>query len=439
MTKVITIPDPISDKFIKLKILTIPEYESLVGEAKEKLITTKDSFTLLGYQIFLCEKLIVSFPKIVNKLEDNNKGDFLESMYVYIFNLYPKLHHNFICKDLNKGLSSELEEDGRKYLEDIKEDVEEEGAVIVSDVPFNSIKDVNDLREDLESNIIGQSEAINSVINNMKNVASGLYPRVSFFLLGPTGTGKTSLAKVLGKKFKNLVKINCAEFSSDKGEYSKLIGAPPGYIGHTSESLLAEKASKSNRWVFIFDEIEKAHPKFYDWLLGLLDDGKINDNQGRELDFSRSIFIFTSNKGVHESYGNVKLGFLPPNESKKVTYEESKDRIIDRLKEEFTPEFLGRIDEVILFNKLSKKDIRKIIENQLSSLPIKKTTRLINYVMSNSYEEEHGARDIKSFIKRNIASVLSEEMLKIPVEKRSGIVFDPHITNNKLKVKYNVI
>ena len=159
------------------------------------------------------------------------------------------------------------------------------------------IEDVNLLHTRFKDNIVGQKEAITSVINGIKVNAAGLSKHTSFLFVGPTGVGKTQLSKILGKHYSgDFYKINCAEYASGH-EYAKLIGSPPGYVGHSEKSLLGEKADISNRWVFIFDEIEKAHDKFYDFLLSLLDDGTCTDNLGNVLDFSESVFIFTK---VHQ-------------------------------------------------------------------------------------------------------------------------------------------
>ena len=218
-------------------------------------------------------------------------------------------------------------------------------------IALSSIGDITAVEDYLKENIIGQRDAIASLVNSLKLMASGLAKHASFLFVGPTGVGKTQLAKLLGEKFSgNFYKINCAEYAGGH-EYAKLIGSPPGYVGHTDKSFLAEKAEQSNRWVFLFDEVEKAHHKLYDFLLSLLDDGTCTDNLGTVLDFSESIFIFTSNQGI----GDIKRESVGFNRSEEqVTDKVTGDVIRKSIKSHFSPEFLNRLDDLVLFTSLTK-------------------------------------------------------------------------------------
>jgi len=284
------------------------------------------------------------------------------------------------------------------------------------------------IHKTIKTNLIGQDDATERVVNSLKVIAAGLSSFSSFFFIGPTGVGKTQLGRILGKCIGgNFFKINCGEYSSGH-EYSKLIGSPPGYVGHTDRSVLAEKAEESSRWVFLFDEIEKAHHKFYDFLLSLLDDGTVTDNMGRELDFSDSIFIFTSNQGTSDLKLGKTLGF--GNEEN--TYEGAKDQIKESVKKHFPSEFLNRIDEYILFNELSERDIRKIVSLELQGVPIKKTKSLLDYVVKGGYSKEYGARNVKRFIKSNITVKVAEAILEKRVPKKEGTMYSPKIKNGEL-------
>lgn len=249
------------------------------------------------------------------------------------------------------------------------------------------------------------------------------------FLLGDfTVTHNTRLAKVLSDIYykDRFFKVNCGEYSSAH-EYAKLIGSPPGYIGHTEKSVLTEKAEKSNSWIFLFDEIEKAHPKFYDFLLNLLDEGKVTDSNGNILDFSKSIFIFTSNKGMAEGrIGSSRMGFG----KETITYDESKDGIRESIKKSFSPEFLNRIDKTILFNQLNKEELMKVAKLELAGVPVKKTKELLAYLLDNGHSEEYGGRHLAKFIKNNIAILVAEAVLE-EVLPASGNYYTCKIKDNK--------
>ncbi|HAW77484.1 MAG TPA: hypothetical protein DCW74_17355, partial [Alteromonas australica] len=190
----------------------------------------------------------------------------------------------------------------------------------------------------------------------------------------------------------------------------------------------SEKAEESNRWVILFDEIEKAHPKFYDFLLSVLDDGTATDNMGKVLDFSESIFIFTSNQGISDLKLGEKLGFSQD----KVTVNSSKNEIRKSVKRKFPAEFMNRIDNYVFFNTLQPEHVRKIATLALNNLPIKKHKALLDFIAENGYSEEYGARNIKRFIKNEVATVIAEALLsrKLPIKK--GDLYTPKIVKGKL-------
>jgi ATP-dependent Clp protease ATP-binding subunit ClpA len=288
------------------------------------------------------------------------------------------------------------------------------------------------LHDTLKDNIVGQREALKAIIKALKLIASGLSKHSSFLFVGPTGVGKTQLARLLGENFSgNFLKINCAEYASAH-EYAKLIGAPPGYVGHTENSLLGEKAAKSNRWVLLFDEIEKAHHKLHDFLLSLLDDGTCTDNLGNILDFTNSIFIFTSNQGISEIKQDM-VGFTTPGvgeSSKKVTNE----IINNSIKRNFSPEFLNRLDDIIFFNRLTPNEVREVASLQLNNIPIQQTDALLKYVVDNGYSEEYGARNIARFIKNNISDKVADVILGKLRPKKVGDLYTPRITKGIVKI-----
>jgi ATP-dependent Clp protease ATP-binding subunit ClpC len=201
--------------------------------------------------------------------------------------------------------------------------------------------------------------------------------------------------------------------------------------------LLGEKAEQSNRWVFLFDEIEKAHHKLYDFLLSLLDDGTCTDNLGQVLDFSQSIFIFTSNQGITE-INKEPMGF----DRKKAPDEKVSSEIIRKsIKRHFSPEFLNRIDDIVVFHALSKEDVKKIAKLQLEALPIKATDSLIEYVAEGGYSNEYGARNIARFIKSNVSNKIADAILNKIVPTKEKDLYTPRIVDGTVRIvdtkKYN--
>ena len=338
--------------------------------------------------------------------------DALKVLYDHVLQCYPHFCLEALCQDLNATVSGDevrfiMEELAKEFR---KEQIKSQAKTKVhSRCKVKSLADIKKVEKYLKSNIIGQDPAIRTVVDALKVGVAGLSEFTSFFFIGPTGVGKTKLAKELAKKYSaNFFKINCAEYAG-KHEYSKLIGAPPGYVGHSESSLLGEKADLSNCWVFLFDEIEKADPKFYDFLLSLLDEGKCTDNMGRILDFSKSIFIFTSNQGLGDSrLGERRLGF----DSEVITYSQSKEGILRSIKKTFNPEFLNRLDYTVFFSEIDRAAAKKIASLELKTLPVKRTAALLNYIVKEAYSIEYGARNISKFIKNDICLKLADTILE---------------------------
>ena len=396
---------------------------------KKKINGLKASLSIESYMAHIIKSFLHNSDQFFNNLpeEEEEHLAILKAVYQSIIEAYPPFDLNFICADINNGT----------FLEDLQKVLgtfSPEGAFEEASNLKNSIKSINNLNDIqgldkfLKRKLIGQDQAISSVVESIKLIASGLYDNASFFFIGPTGVGKTELARLLGKRYSsNFWKINCAEYSASH-EYSKLIGSPPGYVGHSEKSLMAEKAQQSNRWVILFDEIEKAHSKFYDFLLSLLDDGTCTDNMGRVLDFSESIFIFTSNQGISDVKVGKKLGFS----SDYVSVSSSKEEVTASVKDNFPVEFMNRIDNYIFFNTLSQDDLRKIATLSLSNVPIKRHKALLDYVVKNGYSEEYGARNIKRFIKNKVAPVVAQSLLERRLPKKKGDLYTPKIKDNKL-------
>lgn len=409
-----------------IKKLRIREEQRAYLEVKRKIQTLEKPITIESYMVHVVKKFLHNVTEFFDNLPEDpeDRMVILKAVYHSIIDAYPPFDLSFVCADINNGT----------FLEDIQEAMAMFAGPAEGDLPPKSLKairtlsDVGALEKYLKKYLIGQDEAINGVVDSIKLVASGLYKNASFFFIGPTGVGKTELGKLLGKKYSgHFWKLNCAEYAQAH-EYAKLIGSPPGYVGHSEQSLMAEKAEESNKWIILFDEIEKAHPKFYDFLLSLLDDGTCTDNMGRVLDFSESIFIFTSNQGISDIRTGKKLGFGDD----RVSVSGSADNIKESVKKKFPVEFMNRIDNYVFFNTLEPKHLRKIATLSLRNIPIKRHKALLDFIVKNGYSEEYGARNIKRFIKNEVATVIAQALLERKLPSKKGDLYTPKIVNNKV-------
>jgi ATP-dependent Clp protease ATP-binding subunit ClpA len=294
--------------------------------------------------------------------------------------------------------------------------------------PLSNLESIQELDKFLKKNIIGQDEAIRAVCDAVKLKAADFSTHMNLFFIGKTGRGKTQLARKLGEKYsKHFWVINCAEFTNGH-EVSRLLGSPPGYIGHSESSLVKEKADQSNRWTIVFDEIEKAHPKLYNILLSLLDTGTLTDNSGNEIDLTDSIFIMTSNCGLKDLKTKT-VGFRSDPSS-----EGDKEEIMKSIEATFSPEFRGRVDEFVFFNDLTAEDIKEIAKLALAKYPIKATPEVVNYVIEHGYTEEFGARDIQRVLKRLVGLPLADEILANRQPDNGTGKYDAEVRENKLEI-----
>tara|TARA_R110000796_G_scaffold117128_2_gene229767 strand:+ start:204 stop:1532 length:1329 start_codon:yes stop_codon:yes gene_type:complete len=429
---------PELDLVLFVKGYSLTEEQKLYESLRDKILKEDKSIKIEDYKTFIVRKFLIDVEGFFDLLDTDDleeMNDGVDAAYNAIVGLYPPFALEFICTDLNTDTFMSGVE--RRFLKHIKDQIQSKSEQGGS-VALSGIEDINSLEEFFKDNIIGQRKALDAIIKALKLMASGLSGHSSFMFVGPTGVGKTQVGKLLGEKFSgNFYKINCAEYAGGH-EYAKLIGSPPGYVGHSEKSLLAEKAEESNQWVFLFDEIEKAHHKLYDFLLSLLDDGTCTDNMGTVLDFSESIFIFTSNQGAQDIKRNP-VGFDRVGDIK----QSITDGVIrDSIKNHFSPEFLNRIDDIVVFNSLTKPEVRKIAELQLEDLPIKATTPLIDYIVEKGFSSEYGARNIARFIKNNISDKIADAILNKLVPKKDGAYYTPRIVKGEVKIidtqKYNV-
>jgi ATP-dependent Clp protease ATP-binding subunit ClpA len=304
--------------------------------------------------------------------------------------------------------------------------------------------------DELKKRVVGQQEAISAVANAIRRSRAGVSeenkPIGSFIFLGPTGVGKTELAKALAAFMFNdenaMIRVDMSEYM-EKHAISKFIGSPPGYVGYEEGGQLTEQVRRRPYSVVLFDEIEKAHPDVFNILLQLLDDGRLTDAKGRVVNFKNAIIIMTSNLG-NQLLKEVSLGF----EDKAVKTEEKmdedkmKERVYEALKGHFKPEFINRLDEIIIFHPLGKKEIAKIIELQLDivkkrladkKIKLEFTKNLEDYLANKGFDPQFGARPLKRVIQNQILDDLAMQIIEGKIKEGQKVKVD--VDKNKVIFK----
>jgi len=444
--KVVTLD---GDMFFTLKL-----FDTLkVSLIESSLLTSYNKVPMRSvseYIISLIKVFVVDGDVIVKKINEEDE----ETKRIILYSYYNSIVQYYDCIAIEKFLNKLNEAVFTKYphkkpkapvgfptdpgILDILEGIEYPGLEKRKEKPMpkkaasgrriNTKEDLSKLKRYLKTNIIGQDQAIDSLVDATKLICTGFSDRATFFFLGPTGVGKTQLSKLFAEKYcGRYFKIDCGEYANGH-EFNKLIGSPPGYVGHSDTNILKTKSQESNSWVFIFDEIEKASHKLFDFLLSWIETGYVTDNAGNELDFSKSIFIFTSNVGIRDAKTGVGVGFS----SEERTYENSREDIIKEMEKTFSPEFRNRIDFTVFFNQLSRKDAEQIVMNELeNNVPIVITEEIINFIIDNGFSAKYGARQLQRFIKTKISLKVADAQLEelVPV---SGTFYDAEIRDNEL-------
>lgn len=302
------------------------------------------------------------------------------------------------------------------------------------------------LEKILHERVIGQNEAVSAVAKAVRRGRVGLKdpkrPTGSFMFLGPTGVGKTELSKALAEAVfgdeNAIIRVDMSEYM-EKHSVSKLIGSPPGYVGFDEGGQLSDKVRRNPYSVILFDEIEKAHPDIFNILLQVLDDGRITDAQGRMIDFKNTIIIMTSNAGAERIMSPKKLGFMS-NEDDKADYDSMKKNVMEVVKTMFKPEFINRIDDIIVFHALSKEDTAKILnimEKEIADrikkqmdITIKMTPAAKNHILETSYDKKYGARPLRRALQNMVENQLAEEILSGRIKQSDNVKISVH--NKKL-------
>jgi ATP-dependent Clp protease ATP-binding subunit ClpC len=352
------------------------------------------------------------------KLHDFDKSAHIKSEEERVKNLYNELYKKW-------------RDNQQKDIPSINEDDITYTVSKITGIPLSKLEEKESekllrMEDELHQRIIAQEEAVNAVSKAIRRSRAGLKtqkrPIGSFFFLGPTGVGKTELAKAVAEFLFNdesaLIKIDMSEYM-ERFNVSRLTGAPPGYVGYEEGGQLTETVRRRPYSVVLFDEIEKAHPDVFNALLQVLDEGVLTDSFGRKVDFKNTVIIMTSNLGTRLTENATPLGFQRP--SWDDTYSRIKTNVLDELKKTFNPEFINRVDEIVVFHQLEKEHLVKIVKlliNELNEqlldkdLAVELSDEVIDWIIKNNFQPTYGARPMRRAIQRNIEDPLSEEILR---------------------------
>jgi ATP-dependent Clp protease ATP-binding subunit ClpB len=321
--------------------------------------------------------------------------------------------------------------------EDIAESVAKATGIPVNKMMQSEKDKLLNLEDELHKRVVGQDEAIEAVADAIRRSSAGLHdpkkPLGSFIFLGTTGVGKTELAKALAEYLfdddRMMTRIDMSEYQ-EKHAVSRLVGAPPGYVGYDEGGQLTEAVRRKPYSVILLDEIEKAHPDVFNILLQVLDDGRLTDNKGRVVNFKNTIIIMTSNMGSHIIQANFEN---VSEENKEKVVEETRREVLELLRQTIRPEFLNRIDEVIMFQPLLMKEIKEIVKIQLNDLKnqllksgvvLEFSDYAVDYLAENGFDPQFGARPLKRLIQKQIINDLSKQLLSGTIDKSHSVLVD---------------
>ncbi|QDP38858.1 ATP-dependent protease ATP-binding subunit ClpC [Radiobacillus deserti] len=330
------------------------------------------------------------------------------------------------------------QESSEVTVEDIASVVSTWTGVPVSKLTKDESERLLNMEQVLHDRVIGQEEAVKSISKAIRRARAGLKdpkrPIGSFIFLGPTGVGKTELARALAESMfgdeESMIRIDMSEYM-ERHSTSRLVGSPPGYVGYEEGGQLTEKVRRKPYSVVLLDEVEKAHPEVFNILLQVLEDGRLTDSKGRVVDFRNTILIMTSNVGADELKRNKYVGFNLGDEE--ADYKDMKSKVMNELKKAFRPEFLNRIDEIIVFHSLEKKHMKDIVTLMVEQLQkrlaeqdidFKLTDKAIEKIADEGFDPEYGARPLRRSLQKNVEDLLSEELLKETIKQGQKIKID---------------
>ncbi|HHN48252.1 MAG TPA: AAA family ATPase, partial [Bacteroidales bacterium] len=365
-------------------------------------------------------------------------------------------------RDMERKLQHELENAKRQWEEESKihremvsEDDVAEVVAMMTGIPVqriaqNESERLVKMEDELANSVIGQNDAIKKVVKAIRRNRAGLKdpnkPIGTFIFLGPTGVGKTHLAKVLAQYLFDttdaLVRIDMSEYM-EKFSASRLVGAPPGYVGYEEGGQLTEKVRRKPYSIVLLDEIEKAHPDIFHLLLQVLDDGQLTDSLGRKVDFKNTILIMTSNIGSRQlkDFGQG-VGFATSSR-REASADYARSIIENALKKTFAPEFINRIDDIVIFDPLEREAIHQIIDLELShlfnrvkemGLTIEVTAKAKDFIVDKGWDSQYGARPLKRAIQKYIEDELAEAIISSKTKDGDHILVDHEENEGKLKI-----
>ena len=471
----VLITEPTKEETIKILEGLREKYESHhnVKITDEAIVAAVDLSIRYITDRFLPDKAIDLIDESASRVrlrEINSQKNILNSeKYILSKEINDELNRD-IGKNLDLDISTKssqgivnIEIPKKSYIGIVDKEIIAEVVELWTGVPVNKIVEEEaerllNLEEILHGRVVGQDQAVKSISRAIRRSRAGLKdpkrPIGSFLFLGPTGVGKTELCKALAEvQFgdeNQIIRIDMSEYM-EKHAVSKLIGSPPGYVGYNEGGQLTEKVSRNPYSVVLFDEIEKAHDDVFNILLQILDDGRLTDSKGRMVDFKNTILIMTSNVGATKinKKNHQVLGFgtnKDKEEETKDQYDKMKESIMGELKQKFKPEFLNRIDDIIVFHPLEEYHIYEIVKlmtreviERLKSLNIdlKMSEEAVKLIAQEGMDLEYGARPLKRAIQKELEDTLSEAILKGDIKKGSSVVAE--IEDNKIVYKCKVL
>ncbi len=424
-----------TDEISKKRLADIQKEKS---ELKTKFESMKAKWENEKEAIGKVQKLREEIEKVNAEIEKAERNYELNKAAELKYGKLPQLQKQL---EQEEELSEKSKENGllrNKVTEDeIARIISRWTGIPVSKLMEGEREKILHLKEILHKRVIGQDEAVTDVSEAIMRSRAGISdpkkPIGSFMFLGPTGVGKTELAKSLAESLfddeHNMIRIDMSEYM-EKYSVSRLIGAPPGYVGYEEGGQLTEAVRRKPYSVVLFDEIEKAHPDVFNILLQVLDDGRITDSQGRTIDFKNTIIILTSNLGSDFILEGIN--------SEGEISEEAKEKVENLLKKSFRPEFLNRLDEIVFYKPLKKNEIAKILEllikdleNRLEDkhITLELTNSAKEYLIDNGYDEIYGARPLKRFVRKKVETLIAEKILTQEILPMSKIVIDSQNNN----------